>query len=203
MEIRSYRSVFDLERRIYRIDRIRLNPAGVPARGVVYFIALALVVAIFGALPGPGLLLRLVPWYLREVALPGALAAVLVIVRVDGRPFHLAAGTLSRFLISPRRLRGWTPYRESAASWRPGPVLVLPDGSEPRSRRLRYVGPGAVRVNVACKLRESRRAGVLPIVRAPRLLFTALDGEPLSKPKLVELGMRATFAVLRCGRRLH
>ena len=36
IEIRSYRAVFDLERRIYRVDRLRLNPGGVPVRGVVY-----------------------------------------------------------------------------------------------------------------------------------------------------------------------
>jgi hypothetical protein len=35
MDIRSYRAVFDLERRIYRIDRLRLNPSGVPVRGVI------------------------------------------------------------------------------------------------------------------------------------------------------------------------
>ncbi len=34
MEIRSYRRVFDLERRIYQVDRLRLNPSGVPVRGV-------------------------------------------------------------------------------------------------------------------------------------------------------------------------
>ena len=33
MEVRSYRRVFDLERRIYRVDRLRLNPGGVPVRG--------------------------------------------------------------------------------------------------------------------------------------------------------------------------
>ena len=41
MEVRSYRRVFDLERRIYSIDRMRLNPSGVPLRGVVYFLVLA------------------------------------------------------------------------------------------------------------------------------------------------------------------
>ena len=45
-EIRSFRRVFDLERRIYSIDRLRLNPAGVPVRGVVYLlIALAAMIA--------------------------------------------------------------------------------------------------------------------------------------------------------------
>jgi hypothetical protein len=33
MEIRSFRRVFDLERRIYRVDRLRLNPGGIPVRG--------------------------------------------------------------------------------------------------------------------------------------------------------------------------
>ena len=37
MEIRSYRRVFDLERRVYSVDRLRLNPSGVPVRGIVYF----------------------------------------------------------------------------------------------------------------------------------------------------------------------
>ena len=37
IEIRSYRRVFDLERRIYSIDRVRLNPGGVPVRGVDVF----------------------------------------------------------------------------------------------------------------------------------------------------------------------
>ena len=49
MEIRSYRRVFDLERRIYRIDRLRLNPGGVPVRGVVYFLV-AIVMALMGLL---------------------------------------------------------------------------------------------------------------------------------------------------------
>ncbi len=40
IEIRSYRAVFDLERRIYRVDQLRLNPGGIPVRGVVYFLAI-------------------------------------------------------------------------------------------------------------------------------------------------------------------
>ena len=39
MEIHSYRRVFDLERRVYSVDRLRLNPSGVPVRGIVYFLA--------------------------------------------------------------------------------------------------------------------------------------------------------------------
>ena len=58
MEIRSYRRVFDLERRIYRIDHLRLNPSGVPVRGVVYFLALLAGVLLAARLPGAGVLAR-------------------------------------------------------------------------------------------------------------------------------------------------
>jgi hypothetical protein len=51
IEIRSYRRVFDLERRIYSVDRLRLNPGGVPVRGVVYFLAIVLGGLIAGGMP--------------------------------------------------------------------------------------------------------------------------------------------------------
>ena len=51
MLIRSYRRVFDIERRIYRVDRIRLNPGGVPVRGVIYFLAMLLAVLVLERLP--------------------------------------------------------------------------------------------------------------------------------------------------------
>ena len=68
MEIRSYRRVFDLERRIYRIDRLRLNPGGVPVRGVVYFLALLLAVLIARRLPLLEIVATLPPWYLGDLA---------------------------------------------------------------------------------------------------------------------------------------
>src|ERR1700685_3026622 len=91
IEIRSYRAVFDLERRIYRIDRLRLNPGGIPVRGVVYFLAILLAVLLAARLPLLAVVARALPWYLRDLALPGASAATLTVIRVEGRPFHLAA----------------------------------------------------------------------------------------------------------------
>jgi hypothetical protein len=98
MEIRSYRPVFDLERRIYRVDRLRLNPGGVPLRGVAYFLSLLAASAIASRLPGASALTRLVPWYLAYVAAPAAGAAVLTAIRLEGRPFHIAAQALARHL---------------------------------------------------------------------------------------------------------
>jgi hypothetical protein len=154
VEIRSYRSVFDLERRIYRIDRLRLNPGGVPVRGAVYFIVLLLATLAAGAVPLLGTGVRALPWYLRELAVPVALAALLTVIRVEGRPFHLTARALVRYASGPRQLvglhaRGRAVPAAPERRWHPPELLLLPDGSDARLRRLRYIGPGAVLVAVA------------------------------------------------------
>lgn len=159
IEIRSYRAVFDLERRIYRVDRLRLNPGGVPVRGVVYCLAILACLALAGTLPLLGTAVRELPWYVRDLLLPAGLAALLTMIRVEGRPFHLAAAALLRHLLGPHQLAGLLPAGGSLGAsrgggrgappgevWRPEELLLLPDGSEQRPRRLRYSGPGAVRM---------------------------------------------------------
>jgi hypothetical protein len=154
MEIRSYRAVFDLERRIYRVDRLRLNPGGVPVRGVVYCLAILAGLALVGALPLLGAAVKALPWYLRDLILPAGSAALLTMIRIEGRPFHLAAAGLARHALGPRRLAGLRPGLCSGLHpggcsvrvWRPEELLMIPDGSDPSPRRLRYSGPGAVRV---------------------------------------------------------
>jgi len=48
LEVRSFRSVFALERRIYRIDTLRLNPSGIPLRGIGYAASLVAAALIAG-----------------------------------------------------------------------------------------------------------------------------------------------------------
>jgi hypothetical protein len=154
MEVRSYRAVFDLERRIYRIDRLRLNPGGIPVRGVVYCLVILAALALAGALPLLGDIVRVLPWYLRDIALPVGSAAVLTVIRIEGRPFHLAAAALLRHALGSRHQAGSLGDHRSLTTgrvqiWRPPDLLVLPDGSGARPRRLRYTGPGAVRVTAS------------------------------------------------------
>jgi hypothetical protein len=154
MDVRSYRRVFDLERRIYRVDRLRLNPAGVPVRGIVYFLVIVGLALLAARLPLLALVASGVPWYLRDVALPGGFAALLTVIRIEGRPFHLAAQALLRYRAGWRRLSCLRPCGPSSfafpgARWMPEQIVLLPDGSEGRMRRLRYAGPGAVLVAVA------------------------------------------------------
>ncbi len=175
IEIRSYRAVFDLERRIYRVDRLRLNPGGVPVRGVVYCLAILACLALAGALPLLGSAVRALPWYLRDLLLPAGSAALLTMIRVEGRPFHLAAAALLHHLFGSHQLAGLLPVCGSldaspgwlgAAStgvWRPEELLMLPDGSDPRPRRLRYSGPGAVRMTGNRQVLMLERGGELRV----------------------------------------
>jgi hypothetical protein len=60
--------------------------------------------------------------------------------------------------------------------WRPEEIVLLPDGSDGRMRRLRYTGPGAVLVAVAHE-RARCGVGVLRLVgRGPGLTVRELPG---------------------------
>lgn len=185
VDIRSYRRVFDLERRIYRIDRLRLNPGGIPVRGVVYFLAVLVVVQVLGVLPLSGLVIHMFPWYMRYVGLPGALAALLTLIRVEGRSFHVAALALLRFLGGPRHLQGLRPCAPLGARWHPQELLFLPDGSDAQLRRLRFTGPGAALVTVP---HERAVLGPAPLRSVPRVALRALPaGRSLAKGQVIEL----------------
>jgi hypothetical protein len=178
IEIRSYRNVFDLERRIYRIDRLRLNPAGVPLRGIAYFLAALAAALLVRAMPLVGLLAQALPWYLFELGIPGVLAALLTLIKVEGRPFHLAARALLRFGIGSRELAGLRTCARVRGRWLPDQLLLLADGSDSHMRPMRYVGPGAVLVSVA-HVRAVWPEGFLrKLVRRPDVTLTALEGKP-------------------------
>jgi hypothetical protein len=145
--VRSFRSVFALERRIYRIDTLRLNPSGIPLRGVGYGAALVLAALVGGALPPTAWLDPVIPWYVRDLGVPLAGATLLGVLRVEGRPFHRAALALLRYTFQRRRLSALRPLPLGSARWQPPAVLWLPDGSDGRFRPLRYRGPGAVLVD--------------------------------------------------------
>src|SRR5437763_856897 len=107
MLIRSYRRVFEVDRRIYRVDRWALPvPGGVPLRAVGYFAATLLAVVIAGALPATGELVGAVSAPIRFVVVPLAVAVLGTQAAPDGRTAH-------RFALDWLRLR-WRARRRSA-----------------------------------------------------------------------------------------
>jgi hypothetical protein len=200
IEVRSYRRVFDLERRIYSVDRVRLNPGGVPVRGVMYFLALVAAGLVAGELQLIGAFARALPWYLRAIALPGASATVLSAIRIEGRTFHLAALALVRYRIAPRRLSGVRRCAAPEERWYPREILMLPDGSDSRLRRLRYTGPGTVLVSVEHHRRGratelGSRATARPGVGPALTLSQPAEARRLQSGQVIALGARVRLLV--------
>ncbi|MEA2264799.1 MAG: hypothetical protein QOE27_382 [Solirubrobacteraceae bacterium] len=192
MDVRSYRAVFELERRVYRIDTIRLNPGGVPLRGIAYAAAAVLMTLLAGRLAPVRLILAPLPWYVRYLGLPIAVAGVATIARIDGRPFHLAAWALAAHRLAPRHTCRLTRAPAPATRWHPGPVVLIPDGSDARLRRLRYQGPGAVLICCAHERAEwPPRRLPLPGRRVDLTLHAAADRRPLRRPAGLELAAGA------------
>jgi hypothetical protein len=180
VEIRSYRRVFDLERRIYRVDRLRLNPTGVPVRGIVYFLALLGGMLTVSRAPLIALIARDAPWYARDILLPGLAATLLAVIRIDGRSFHLAARSLLLFRLRSSQLvqlraSGIGSDSRVGSRWAPQPLVMIPDGSESTLRRFRFAGPGAVRVNARHR-REDRNGLRARLGRAPHVIVHAAPG---------------------------
>lgn len=178
MEIVSYRTVFDLDRRVYRIDRLRLNPGGVPLRGIVYFLAIVAVLLLAAKLPLLGSLAQALPWYFRDLAIPAAIAALFSVIRIEGRSFHMAVRALIRYCLSARHLAGGQACVIPGERWYPGELLVLPDGSDARLRRLRYTGAGAVRINAAHIRSEYGASWRRGLLGPPRITIEALTDRP-------------------------
>jgi len=205
-EIRSFRRVFDLERRLYRIDRLRLNPGGLPVRGIVYLLVLLAGALIAGALPLVGGVARALPWYVRDLAIPAASATILCMIRVEGRPFHLAALALLRYRMAPRHLDRLRPCRAVGTRWLPSEIVLLPDGGDGRMRRLRYTGPGAVMLATeherAGRMVERRPAALARILRRPDITVKELsEARVLSHARVISLERKARLLVQPSGAR--
>src|SRR3954452_3278695 len=98
--IRSYRRVFEVDRRIYRVDRWALPvPGGVPLRAVGYFAATVLLMIVLGRLPA----IREISAALRYVVIALAVAVLGTQAAPDVRAAHRFAWYWLRFRLRSRR----------------------------------------------------------------------------------------------------
>ena len=172
--IRSYRRVFEVDRRIYRVDRWALPvPGGVPLRGVGYFAATLGLVIVLGALPAAGDLLGALTPPLRYVLLPLAVAVLGTQAAPDGRAAHRFAWEWLRLrLRARRRCTGRAVALEGELIAWSGVLAVRWDGQAPRLHRGRVRGPARVTVNAPARL----------VQRRGRLVARAGRGEPAPQP---------------------
>ena len=161
MVIRSYRRVFEVDRRIYRVDRWALPvPGGVPLRAVGYFAVTVLALIVTGSLPGTGPLVSALSPPIRFVVVPLAVAVLGTQAAPDGRAAHrFALDWLRLRLRAHRRSCGRAIALENEPIAWDGELAVRYDSADARLHRGRVRGPA--RVTFAVPARLSDRGGRL------------------------------------------
>src|SRR5829696_8796444 len=156
MVIRSYRRVFEVDRRIYRVDRWALPvPGGVPLRAVGYFAAALLAMIAAGALPGLSELAGALSAPIRFVVLPLAVAVLGSQAAPDGRAAHrFACDWLCLRLRARRRSLGRVVSLEGEPITWDGELALRFDGDDARLHRGRVRGPARVTFNVPMRLSD-------------------------------------------------
>jgi hypothetical protein len=145
IQLRGYRRVFQIERRLYKFDRWRIPyPHGVPLRGIGYFLAAELALFTASRLPLLGALLGLLGPAVSFAGLPLLAAFVLMQGRIDGRPPHHVLASLAAWRLSPCELAGLSacPRRDSELPI--GEVTVAYDARESFRVAGRVRGPAKV-----------------------------------------------------------
>jgi hypothetical protein len=156
--IRSYRRVFEVDRRIYRVDRWALPvPGGVRLRAVGYFAATVVLVVALGALPAIGDVLAVLSPPLRYAVLPLAVAVLGTQAAPDGRAAHRFAADWLRLRIrARRRCAGRVVALEGEPVLWHGELAFQPDAHSTQLRRGRVTGPARLTFNVPVELRDGR-----------------------------------------------
>jgi hypothetical protein len=147
--IRSYRRVFEVDRRLYRVDRWALPvPGGVPLRGLAYFAATVIAVVVLGRVPGAGELLGALAPPLRYVVLPLVVAVLATQAAPDGRSAHRFASDWLRMRFRARRhSAGRRVILEAEpVAWH-GVLPVVWDEHGAHLHRARVRGPARVTFN--------------------------------------------------------
>lgn len=177
--VRSYRLVFRLERKIYKLDRWRVPlPGGVPVRALVYAFVAWSGVFVLSRLPGVGWALGLLPPQLVWAILPGLLVFGLLKVEIDGRAPHRAMAGLIRWRLKPRVLAGLRGCASPGTVFMPfGELAVRPDWRGVRYRPARISGPATLLLRYPA---EARREG-------GRLMLRGAGEEPMRQGKTIEL----------------
>ena len=164
--VRSYRRVFEVDRRIYRVDRWALPvPGGVPLRGVAYFAVALAMLLLAGRLPLVGGVVGELSPPLRFVVVPLGVAILGCQAAPDGRVAHrFAWDWLCLRLRTRRRSAGRTvPLEREPVAWH-GQLATRWDEHAPDLHGARVRGPAKVTFATPVEV-VSNRAGRV-VVRA-------------------------------------
>ncbi|HWT92076.1 MAG TPA: hypothetical protein VN238_03700 [Solirubrobacteraceae bacterium] len=186
VRIRSFRIVFALERRLFKIDRFRLPFAyGLPLRSLAYAAAAVVAVAAAGSLPVAGAAVGAVPPPLRFVIAPVLISAAMTRLRIDGLPAHKAARLWAIHAIAPSLTVGFRPVRVSAVDRISDPLVLVADPHAPALR------PAVIRDARQIAVRVPARASA----DGQTLTLTQTPGPALRQPKRIRVAAGARVRI--------
>jgi hypothetical protein len=193
VQLRSYRAVFELEYRIYRVQRWALPFArGVALSTICWTMGAAVAILVLRRVPGIGAALGVLPDALRYIGIPAAIGIVMSRYRPDGRPLHRFIGAVLRHRGSARVVDAFGPSRPA---WRTerlvGAISMRVGATSPRYRNGRLCGPAVVALRGQAELRV--RGGCVELV--------ASDEPPRQRPRWLVLEAGQTLRVRTAGRR--
>lgn len=161
LTVRSYRRVFRVDRRIFRIPNTNFVlpvPGGVPLSSLGYFAGAVLAMALAGRVPVLGALVGMLSPPLRWVIVPLAVTVLLSRAAPDGRAAHRYMATwLALRLRARRRFLG----RVVALEGEPVPwhadLPLRASGAGRELRRARISGPARIRFGEPVEVLTGRR----------------------------------------------
>ena len=179
--VRSFREVFEIERRLFRVDRWRIPlRSGLEVRAIVYAIAVYAALLVARAIPPVAAVHDLLPAPIGWLVLPAGGALALARFRPDGRIPHHAAVSVVRWGLSPKSLAG---LRAEGGVGRPAlseaEVVVCADWRDGhRPLHGDVVGPATV---------IARRPARLISERCGQVLELSLDAPALRRGHVLDL----------------
>ena len=174
IEVRSWRRVYRLERRIYSIPngqgQWRLPiPGGIPLWGAAYFIAAVAVLFALRAAPGIGLLAAAIPPELAFTLLPAACAYAGSRYRPHGRMPHRHCASFLSELLAGKHFYGEQRLPAAGIAELLDQTVTLAPGAEwPALLDAEITGPATVYTREPVAVRERRRR---------REILHAFDGD--------------------------
>lgn len=190
LQLRSYRLAFELERRIHRIDRFRIPvPYGLPLSAVAWWFGGVVAVLLVARAPVAGDLLGLLPWPVRLVLLPAAIARALCVAGSDGRPAWERWTARARLAMFGRRVVAFA-RRSPVSCIRLHDFRVGGDESGASLRPALIRGGGAVLIARPARGRRHRA----------RVELTAGEDRWLAEPHALEMAADSKLEI-KCARR--
>jgi hypothetical protein len=155
--IRSFRLVFDLERRLFKLERWRLPfPYGLPLKGIAYAIGALCALLLLESAPIAGDALALLPAPVRFVLLPVGIAYLLAQVQVDGRSAHVTAAAWARQRLTGQRVAAFRAASTPGTVVLFSPITFVPDERATRYRPARISGPARILLRYPAIARQTR-----------------------------------------------